>query len=109
MTDLINRQDVMDAIMAADNKVGKDGYTNSHASKSGLAKAMAALPAVGGWLDIDTAPKGEFVLIYRHAPGTQWHGRLEVAKYTPRSDWGSFNKYYPPTHWQSLPAPPVQP
>lgn len=59
------------------------------------------------WLPISSAPKdGSYILITRHAPGTQWHGRMEVDRCTTEKRFGTFNQWFPPTHFMPLPPPP---
>lgn len=58
------------------------------------------------WQDISTAPENEWILIGRFKPDTQWHGRVEVDRKSDRKGFGTFNQWYPPTHWQPLPPPP---
>ncbi len=66
------------------------------------------------WQDISTAPKKTYILLIRWAPDTQWHGRMEVDRYradtgtfgTRNGNFGTFNNWYPPTHWMPLPLPP---
>ena len=59
------------------------------------------------WKPIETAPRdGTGILIGRFAPGTQWDGRMEVDRVSTTAGFGTFNQWYPPTHWMPLPTPP---
>lgn len=75
-------------------------------------------PDANGWYPIETAPKdGTKVLLccMRASPEMKhMRGRIEV-DFWHRSQkhgyegWGNFNPhYYPATHWQPLPEPPVE-
>jgi Lar family restriction alleviation protein len=60
------------------------------------------------WQPIETVPKKTYVLLVRWEPDTQWHGRMEVDRCNDARCFGTFNQWYPPTHWMPLPTPPIR-
>ena len=85
--------------------------------KADIIKALSALPAVGGWLPIESAPKDGDVIrvgVMTDFGWVQGSGRWVDASggfWLCRGDMryvadglGLAN----PTHWQPLPAPPIE-
>lgn len=66
-----------------------------------------------GWQPIETAPKGERILVFNgKAFAAQWvkhpgtgHEAWQVAQFDPEN---GLNLIEPPTHWMPLPAPPKE-
>lgn len=67
------------------------------------------------WQPIATAPKdGTRILLGRFVPGDEYDGHMQVDRWWSAKDKRSFvgfaqfnPTYWPPTHWQHLPAPPI--
>lgn len=60
-------------------------------------------PAFGQWLPIESAPKGEIVLIY----WPEIEGRNALRPMI-RADYVGMTPNRPPTYWMPLPPPPAK-
>ena len=74
--------------------------------KADIIKALSALPAVVGWLDIESAPRHVIILIYADGPDGYkvsdaiWNNGIWASASLGMEDVV--------THWQPLPAPPIE-
>ncbi len=73
------------------------GYLDREALRESACAAIAAMP---GWRDIESAPRGDGTWVLVHSPKTGIEIRLADG------DW--WRKYGGPTKWTPLPPPPVE-
>lgn len=64
--------------------------------------ALSALPAVEGWLGIESAPRGKQILLIDAS------GAMCVDEVRTHNRWMKLLDGEGPTHWQPLPAPPIE-
>lgn len=112
MTDnrTIRLSDAIEAIRAGQKSGGH--LTSSAVSADKLIEALSALPAVEGWLDIESAKKQEYVLARVSHDAAHYGGRWFVVRYIGEGDWslhpgyGVGDDYF--SAFMPLPAPPIE-